>query len=91
MKATPQSTRPAQAALAQAARPAAGRRARGAPLDVGPAAEPATTRFVESDLGYLLGQAHHTLYQSFERDVGEAGLTLLALSLIHISEPTRPY
>ena len=38
---------------------------------------PDAAQFVEGDLGYLLGQAHQALYQSFERDVGAAGLTLL--------------
>lgn len=47
-------------------------------------------RFVESYLGYLLGQANHALYKDFDEQVRAAGLTSVewrVLATLHDSEP----
>ncbi|MEO7392188.1 MAG: MarR family transcriptional regulator [Ramlibacter sp.] len=50
----------------------------------------ATQRFVESYLGYLLGQANHALYKDFDAHVRAAGLSSIewrVLATLHDSEP----
>ena len=47
-------------------------------------------RFVESYLGYLLGQANHALYKNFDAQVRAAGLSSIewrVLATLHDSEP----
>lgn len=47
-------------------------------------------RFVDSYLGYLLGQANHALYKDFDAQVRAAGLSGIewrVLSTLHDSEP----
>ena len=48
------------------------------------------TRFVNSYLGYLLGQANHALYKDFDAHVRAAGLSSIewrVLATLHDSEP----
>jgi DNA-binding MarR family transcriptional regulator len=48
------------------------------------------TRFVDSYLGYLLGQANHALYKDFDAHVRAAGLSSVewrVLATLHDSEP----
>jgi DNA-binding MarR family transcriptional regulator len=47
-------------------------------------------RFVDSYIGYLLGQANHAVFKDFEPHVGAAGLTPIewrVLATLHDSEP----
>jgi DNA-binding MarR family transcriptional regulator len=47
-------------------------------------------RFVDGYLGYLLGQANHTLYKDFDSHVRAAGLSSIewrVLATLHDSEP----
>lgn len=47
-------------------------------------------RFVDNYLGYLLGQANHTLYKEFDAQVRAAGLTSIewrVLATLHDSDP----
>jgi DNA-binding MarR family transcriptional regulator len=47
-------------------------------------------RFVDSYLGYLLGQANHALFKDFEAQVSAAGLSSIewrVLATLHDSEP----
>lgn len=49
-----------------------------------------STRFVDSYLGYLLGQANQALYKDFDSQVRAAGLTSVqwrVLATLHDSEP----
>jgi DNA-binding MarR family transcriptional regulator len=49
-----------------------------------------TARFVDSYLGYLLGQANHALYKQFDSEVRAAGLTSIewrVLATLHDGEP----
>jgi DNA-binding MarR family transcriptional regulator len=49
-----------------------------------------TARFVETYLGYLLGQANHALYKEFDDHVRAAGLSSIewrVLATLHDSEP----
>jgi len=48
------------------------------------------TRFVDSYLGYLLGQANYALYKGFDAQVRAAGLSSIewrVLATLHDSEP----
>jgi DNA-binding MarR family transcriptional regulator len=48
------------------------------------------TRFVNSNLGHLLGQANHALYKDFEQRVRAAGLSGIewrVLAILHDSPP----
>ena len=48
------------------------------------------TRFVDSYLGYLLGQANHALYKDFDAHVRAAGLSSIewrVLAILHDSDP----
>jgi DNA-binding MarR family transcriptional regulator len=50
----------------------------------------ATPRFVDSYLGYLLGQANHALYKEFDSHVRAAGLSSIqwrVLATLHDGEP----
>ena len=50
----------------------------------------ATPRFVDTYLGYLLGQANHALYKEFDARVRAAGLSSIewrVLATLHDSEP----
>ena len=50
----------------------------------------ATERFVDSYLGYLLGQANHALYKDFDAHVRAAGLSSIewrVLATLHDGEP----
>ena len=47
-------------------------------------------RFVDGDLGYLLGQANHAVYKDFDHHVRAAGLSSIewrVLATLHDSEP----
>ncbi len=48
------------------------------------------SRFVDSYLGYLLGQANHALYKDFDAQVRAAGLSSIewrVLAILHDSDP----
>jgi DNA-binding MarR family transcriptional regulator len=50
----------------------------------------ATPRFVDSYLGYLLGQANHALYKDFDAHVRAAGLSSIewrVLATLHDGDP----
>jgi DNA-binding MarR family transcriptional regulator len=50
----------------------------------------AAARFVDSYLGYLLGQANHALYKDFDAHVRAAGLSSIewrVLATLHDSQP----
>ena len=49
-----------------------------------------TSRFVNGDLGYLLGQANHAIYKGFDAQVRAAGLSFIEWRVLDALHDGRP-